>query len=73
MSFGNFKAFSGIPEFLVLALMMVTMFVVIYVDMEFMHKVGIVIFSVTIIFLSTLASAVLRLQKDLRERQLKQA
>jgi len=49
------------------------MFVVIYVDIEFIYKVGIVVFAIAIVFLSTLASAMLRLQKELRENQLKQA
>ncbi|MCL2477018.1 hypothetical protein [Candidatus Bathycorpusculum sp.] len=73
MSFGNLRGFSGIQEGLTLALMLVTMFLVIYVDMEFMYKVGIVVFAITIVFLSTLASAILRLQKELRENQIKQA
>jgi hypothetical protein len=73
VSFGNLRGFSGIQEGLTLALMLVTMFLVIYVDMEFMYKVGIVVFAITIVFLSTLASAILRLQKELRENQIKQA
>ena len=73
MSFGNLRVFNGIQEGLILVLMLVTMFVVIYVDIEFIYKVGIVVFAIAIVFLSTLASAMLRLQKELRENQLKQA
>ncbi|MCL2359543.1 MAG: hypothetical protein LBH74_03520 [Nitrososphaerota archaeon] len=73
MSFGNLKGFSVIQEFLILVLMLVNIVVLIYVDMDFIYKVGIVVFSVLIIFLSSLATSILKLQKDLRERQLKQA
>jgi len=73
VSFGNLRVFSGIQEGLILVLMLVTMLVVIYVDIEFIYKVGIVVFAIAIVFLSTLASAMLRLQKELRENQLKQA
>jgi hypothetical protein len=73
VSFGNLKGFSVIQEFLILVLMLVNIVVLIYVDMDFIYKVGIVVFSVLIIFLSSLATSILKLQKDLRERQLKQA
>ncbi|MDR0372919.1 MAG: hypothetical protein LBI79_05110 [Nitrososphaerota archaeon] len=72
MSFGNLKVFNGIQEVLILALMMVTMLVIFYVDIEFTYKVCIAVFSVVVVFLSTLATAILRQQKELRERQVKQ-
>ncbi|MDR1992462.1 MAG: hypothetical protein LBQ98_03035 [Nitrososphaerota archaeon] len=73
VSFGNFKSFSGIQEVLTLVLMMVTMLVIFYVDIELTYKIGIAIFSVAVIFLSALATAMLRLQKELREKQANQA
>lgn len=73
MSFGNLKVFNGVQEALVLALMLVTMLALFYADMDFTYKVGIAVFSFAVIFLATLASAMLRQQKELRERQLKQA
>jgi uncharacterized membrane protein len=72
VSFGNLKVFNGIQEVLILALMMVTMLVIFYVDIEFTYKVCIAVFSVVVVFLSTLATAILRQQKELRERQVKQ-
>jgi len=72
VSFGNLGG-RGIQEGLILALMLVTMLVLIFVDMEITHKVGIIVFSITIVFLSTLASSMLKMQKELRERQQSQA
>jgi hypothetical protein len=73
MSFGSFKVFNGIQEALVLALMLVTMMALFFVDMDLTYKVGIAVFSFAVIFLATLASAMLKQQKEIRERQLKQA
>jgi len=72
LSFGNIKVFSGIQQALVLALMMITMLTLFYVDIDFMYKIEIAVFSVTIIFLATLATAILRQQKENRESQIKQ-
>ncbi len=73
MSFGNIKVFNGIQEALVLALMLVTMLALFYADIDFAYKIGIAVFSFTVIFLATLATAILRQQKEQKERQLKQA
>ncbi len=71
MSFGNIKVFNGVQEALVLALMLVTMLALFYADISFTYKIGIAAFSFTIIFLATLATAILRQQKEQREQQIK--
>ena len=73
MSFGNLKVFSGIQEALILALMLVTVLALFYVEMDVIYKVTLGVFAFTIIFLATLASAILKQQKELKETQLKQA
>ncbi len=73
MSFGNFKVFNGIEEALVLALMLVTMLALFYADIDFTYKVGIAAFAFIVIFLATLATAILRQQRELRKQQMKQA
>jgi hypothetical protein len=73
MSFGNLKVFSGIQEALILALMLVTVLALFYVEMDVIYKVPLGAFAFTIIFLATLASAILKQQKELKENQLKQA
>ena len=72
-SFGNLKVFNGIEQALILALMLVTMMTLFYVDIDFTYKIGIAAFSFAIIFLATLASAMLKQLKEIRERQLKEA
>jgi hypothetical protein len=67
MSFGNLKVFSGIQEALILALMLVTVFALVKVEMDIIYKVTIGVFTFTIIFLATLASAILKQQKELRK------
>jgi len=73
LSFGNIKVFSGIQQGLVLALMMITMLTLFYVDIDFTYKIEIAVFSFAVIFLATLATAILRQQKESRESQIKQA
>jgi hypothetical protein len=73
MSFGGFKVFNGIEQALVLALMLVTMVTLFYVDMDFTYKIGVAALSFAVIFLATLATAILRQQKELRQQQMKQA
>lgn len=73
MSFGNLKVFSGIQEALMLALMLVTVLALFYVEMDIIYKVTLGVFAFAIIFLATLASAILKQQKELKETQLKQA
>jgi hypothetical protein len=65
VSFGNVtRIFSGIQEILVLALMMVSVFALIYVEMDITYKIGIAVLAFTIIFLATLATQILRQQKE---------
>jgi len=73
MSFGNLKVFSGIQEALILALNARYRLALFYVEMDVIYKVTLGVFAFTIIFLATLASAILKQQKELKENQLKQA
>ncbi len=73
MSFGGFKVFNGIEQALILALMLVTMVTLFYVELDLTYKVGIAVFSFIVIFLATLATAMLRQQKEIRQQQMKQA
>jgi hypothetical protein len=66
MSFGP-KVFSGIQEVLVLALMLVSVFALFYVNIDITYKVGIAIIAFAVIFLSTLATQILRQQKDTKK------
>jgi membrane protein YdbS with pleckstrin-like domain len=63
LSFGT-KIFSGVQEVLVLALMVAAVFALFYVDMNIMLKVGIAVIVFSVIFLMTLATQILRQQKD---------
>ena len=69
LSFGNLKVFSGIQEALVLALMMVSVLALFYVDMSLLYKIGIAVIVFTIILLSTLAATLLRQQREIRRAQ----
>lgn len=74
MSFNNLnKVFGTIQEALVLALMLITMLTLLYVDIDLSYKIAIAIFSFTVIFLATLANAILQQQKELRKQQMSQA
>ncbi len=68
MSFGM-KTFSGIQEVLVLALMMVSVFALFYFDFDINYKIGIAVLTFAVIFLATLATQILRQQKEIREHQ----
>jgi hypothetical protein len=68
MSFG-IKVFSGVQEALMLALMMVTILTLFYVKIDLIYKIGIAAMVFAIIFLATLASALLRQQKEMRRAQ----
>ena len=72
MSFGP-KVFSGVQEALILALMLVSIFAVLYVNMNILYKVGVLVIVFTIMFLMTLATQILNEQKEIREQQKKQA
>ena len=69
LSLGNLKVFSGIQEALILALMLVSMFVLFYVDIDWVFKIGIAVIVFAIIFLATLAAALLRQQRELKQAQ----
>jgi hypothetical protein len=68
MSFGT-KVFSGVQEALMLALMMVTILTLFYVNIDLIYKIGIAAMAFAIIFLATFASALLRQQKEMRRAQ----
>ncbi len=61
------KVFNGVQEALVLALMLVSMFVLFYIDIDWTFKIGIAVIVFAIIFLSTLAAALLRQQRELKQ------
>jgi hypothetical protein len=63
------KVFNGIQEALVLALMLVTVLTLFYVNIDITYKIGIAAIVFTIIFLATLATTLLRQQKEIRRAQ----
>ena len=65
MSFGT-KIFSGVQEAFVLALMLVTVFALFYVNIDLMYKVGIGVIVFTVIFLITIATQILTQQKEIK-------
>ena len=68
MSFGNSqKIFSGVQEALVLALMLLSIFALFYFDIALIYKVGIAVIVFSVIFLTTLATQILREQKESRK------
>ncbi|MGD0070082.1 MAG: hypothetical protein ABSB71_00775 [Candidatus Bathyarchaeia archaeon] len=66
MSFGT-KVFSGVQEVLVLALMLVSVFALFYVNIDIMYKVGIAVMVFSVIFLTTLATQILKQQKESKQ------
>jgi hypothetical protein len=68
MSFGNpLKNFSGVQEVLILALMLVSIFALFYAYMDITYKLGIAVLVFSIIFLSTLATTILRQGKETKQ------
>jgi hypothetical protein len=68
MSFGNaLKNFGVVQEALILALMLVSIFALFYVDMDITYKIGIAVLVFAIVFLATLASSILRQEKETRK------
>ena len=65
MSFGT-NIFSGVQEAFVLALMLVTVFALFYVNIDLMYKVGIGVIVFTVIFLITIATQILTQQKEIK-------
>ena len=68
MSFGQ-KVFSGVQEALFLALMLLSIFVLFYVNIGIMYKIGIAVIVFSVIFLSTLATQILRQEKETEQAQ----
>jgi hypothetical protein len=69
MSFGNtFKNFGVVQEALMLALMLVSMVVLFYVDIDFSFKLGIIVLVFAVIFLATLANQRLREEAEARKK-----
>ena len=62
MSFGP-KVFSGVQEVLVLALMLVSVFAIFYVDIDITYKIGMVVIVFAVVFLTTLATQILKQQQ----------
>jgi hypothetical protein len=60
------KSLSGVQEILVLALMLVSVFAIFYSDMELAYKIGIAVLVFSVIFLTSLASQVLKQEKEKR-------
>jgi len=69
MSIGTSKIFSGIQEAFILALMLVSVFAILYLNMSIIYKVGIVALAISMVFLMTLATQILREQKETAKRQ----
>ena len=56
----------SVQEVLVLALMLVFVFAVLYSDLELVYKVGIAVLVFSVIFLASLASQMLKQEKEKR-------
>jgi hypothetical protein len=69
MSFGTSKVFGAVQEAFILALMLVSVFAVLYINMGIIYKVSIVAIVFSMIFLMTIASQILREQKEVRKQQ----
>jgi protein-S-isoprenylcysteine O-methyltransferase Ste14 len=63
------KIFSGIQEALVLALMLVSIVALFYVNMDITYKIGIAVIVFAVIFLATLAATLLRQQREIKRAQ----
>ena len=73
MSFGNLNKVFGRPvQELILALMLITVFSVIWLDIDLSYKIGIAVSTFSIIMLASLATAILREQKEMRKQQINQ-
>jgi protein-S-isoprenylcysteine O-methyltransferase Ste14 len=67
MSFGSMtKNLGGVQQALVLALMLISVFALFYVEMGLMYKIGVGALVFGIVFLSTLATTIMRQEKDAR-------
>ena len=66
MSFGP-KVFSGVQEALVLALMLVSVFAVFYLDIDIAYKIGMIVIVFAVIFLTTLATQMLKQEAEVKK------
>ena len=62
MSFGP-RVFSGVQEMLVLALMLVSVFAIFYVNIDVTYKIGMIVIVFAVVFLTTLATQMLKQQQ----------
>ncbi len=69
VSFGNMKVFTGVQQALFLVLMLVTLLAVFSTNWNLTYKIGIALIAFAIIFLSTLAAALLQQQKEVKQAQ----
>jgi hypothetical protein len=60
------RGLNGLQEVLVLALMLVSVFALFFSDMELTYKIGIAALAFSVIFLTSLASQLLRQEKENR-------
>jgi hypothetical protein len=66
MGLGNL---SGVQEILVIALMLVSVFALFFSDIEFVYRIGIAALVFSLIFLTSLASQLLKQEKDRKQLQ----
>jgi hypothetical protein len=59
--------FSSLQEALILVLMMVSVFAVLYFDMDITYKISIVAIVFAVIFLSSLATQMMRQQREIKK------
>ncbi|MGD6810604.1 MAG: hypothetical protein ACQCN3_12980 [Candidatus Bathyarchaeia archaeon] len=70
MSFGDsLKNLGTVQEALVLGLMVVSMFAILYFDMDLTLKIGIAVLAFTVILLASIASQLLNIQKEAAKAQ----
>jgi len=55
---------SGVQEVLVLGLMLVSIFALFFSDIDFTYKIGIAVLAFSLIFLTSLASQLLKQEKE---------
>ena len=60
------RGLNGVQEVLVLALMLVSVFAIFYSDMELTYKIGIAALAFSVIILTSMASQVLKQEKEER-------
>jgi hypothetical protein len=61
------KNFGAIQEILILALMLTSIFALFYFDIDLTYKIGIVVLVFLMVFLTSLATQILRMQKEARK------